>query len=401
MPPSWRPTIGAACSLVLFLPGRRSPSWPPSPGPPRRPLVPPCTRCRCRSTSSTGRPATPPSATTTARVRFAEANRRLTVRPEPARRQAGRGRRDAVLGRASSPRRPTSPAGSTPRVQILLADNPESFLQSAVALNQLGRQQAAILQRRSSRPGRAWRRPATTSPSSAPGPARWPSRSPTQKHAVEAKLAEAKAAARHAEGRPAARSTTRRSTPSAAPRPRVASRSPHRRHPDLQRSGLRPRGGRHQDGVRAARRPLRLRRRRPRLVRLLRPDDVRLDAAGVSLPHSSSAQYSSLRHVVDLRPAAGRPGLLLQPDQPRRHLHRRRPHHPRAAPRPLRRDRAACTRCRSPARRAPKRRCSRRPHDGSGEGRPRPPSMAGCSRTTTRVPRRPTTRGCRQPSPSG
>ena len=46
--------------------------------------------------------------------------------------------------------------------------------------------------------------------------------------------------------------------------------------------------------------------------------------AGVALPHSSSAQYSSGTPVSPRRPAARRPGLLLQPDQPRRHVHRQR-----------------------------------------------------------------------------
>jgi cell wall-associated NlpC family hydrolase len=45
-------------------------------------------------------------------------------------------------------------------------------------------------------------------------------------------------------------------------------------------------------------------RSRSGLVRLLRPDDVLLGAAGVSLPHSSSAQYSVVQHVAisDLQP---------------------------------------------------------------------------------------------------
>ena len=55
--------------------------------------------------------------------------------------------------------------------------------------------------------------------------------------------------------------------------------------------------------------------------------------AGVGLPHSSSAQFGSGPARLLQRPAAGRPGLLLQPDQPRRHLHRQRPDRARRQPR--------------------------------------------------------------------
>ena len=54
--------------------------------------------------------------------------------------------------------------------------------------------------------------------------------------------------------------------------------------------------------------------------------------AGVALPHSSSAQYGSGPHVAVQRPAARRPGLLLQPDQPRRHVHRQRHDRARGEP---------------------------------------------------------------------
>ncbi len=59
--------------------------------------------------------------------------------------------------------------------------------------------------------------------------------------------------------------------------------------------------------------------------------------AGVGLPHSSSAQYGSGPHVACERPAARRPGLLLQPDQPRRHVHRQRHDRARRQPRHRRR----------------------------------------------------------------
>ena len=47
--------------------------------------------------------------------------------------------------------------------------------------------------------------------------------------------------------------------------------------------------------------------------------------AGISLPHSSGAQYGVGRHVGLERPPARRPGLLLLADQPRRDVHRQRP----------------------------------------------------------------------------
>ena len=56
-------------------------------------------------------------------------------------------------------------------------------------------------------------------------------------------------------------------------------------------------------------------------------------AAGVSLNRTSQAQFRNGRAVSQLRPAAGRPRLLLQRHQPRRALRRQRHRHPRPAPR--------------------------------------------------------------------
>ena len=53
-------------------------------------------------------------------------------------------------------------------------------------------------------------------------------------------------------------------------------------------------------------------------------------AAGISLPHSSALQSRMGQAVSPRRPPARRPGLLLQPGQPRGHLHRQRPDGPRA-----------------------------------------------------------------------
>ena len=51
--------------------------------------------------------------------------------------------------------------------------------------------------------------------------------------------------------------------------------------------------------------------------------------AGVYLPHQSRAQYASIPHVDKGAAAARRPALLLQPDQPRGRVPRRRPARPR------------------------------------------------------------------------
>ena len=72
--------------------------------------------------------------------------------------------------------------------------------------------------------------------------------------------------------------------------------------------------------------------------------------AGVGLPHSSSAQYSSGAHVSADATAAGRPGLLLQPDQPRRDVHRQRPDRARRQPRLRCRSSPTSTPCRTSVR---------------------------------------------------
>ncbi len=59
-------------------------------------------------------------------------------------------------------------------------------------------------------------------------------------------------------------------------------------------------------------------------------------SAGVGLPHSSSAQYGCGHAHLRQSAAAGRPGLLLQPDQPRGHVHRQR--HDRERREPVRGD---------------------------------------------------------------
>ena len=53
---------------------------------------------------------------------------------------------------------------------------------------------------------------------------------------------------------------------------------------------------------------------------------------GVGLPHSSSAQFNMGSPVSSSDAPARRPGLLLPPGQPRRHLHRQRPDRARGEP---------------------------------------------------------------------
>ena len=67
--------------------------------------------------------------------------------------------------------------------------------------------------------------------------------------------------------------------------------------------------------------------------------------AGVSLPHSASAQYSALPARAAVHGPARRHHLLRQLRPPRRDLRRRRQHHPRPSPRARRRGpvRLACT----------------------------------------------------------
>ena len=76
--------------------------------------------------------------------------------------------------------------------------------------------------------------------------------------------------------------------------------------------------------------PLRLGRREPRRLRLLRPRRLRLRAGRrlASALHRRSVELR--RSGLAERPPAGRPRLLRRA-RPRRHLHRRRPVHPRAA----------------------------------------------------------------------
>jgi peptidoglycan DL-endopeptidase CwlO len=236
-----------------------------------------------------------------ARVHFAESNRRLTVVKH--RLEAKQAEVDAMqssVGQLASAAYKSG--GLDPTVQILLADDPEAFLQSAVALNQLGRQQSAVLARVvAARQGLASARNDVTQQRSRASALADQIKS--QKHAIEAKLAEAKQllgtlkadqlakydAALHAV---AARGHS------------VASRSRAGNIPSYDG----PASGRASDAIKTAYAQL----GDPYVYGAAGPNAFDCsgltmfawNSAGVSLPHSSAAQYSSLRHVAisDLQP---------------------------------------------------------------------------------------------------
>ena len=117
---------------------------------------------------------------------------------------------------------------------------------------------------------------------------------------------------------------------------------------------------------------------------------------GVSLPHNAAAQYGYGTPVAYSDLAAGRPRLL-QRARPRRHLHRRRAVHPRAAHRRRRQDlepeRARRLRRRPPALVSASAGCSRRSRSGSKSAvdgvRRSSASRYGASASASASPRRP------------
>ena len=237
----------------------------------------------------------------TARVNFTAANRRLIVVKH--RLEAKQAEVDAMqssVGQLASAAYKSG--GVDPTVQILLADNPEAFLQSAVALNQLGRQQAMTLARviaarqglASARNDVAQQRARASALSA---------QIAGQKHSVEAKLAEAKQLLGTLQADQFAKFTA--AVKSVATRGRsVASRSRTGNIPTY--NG--PATGRASEAVKTAYAKL----GDPYVWAAAGPNAFDCSglmmyawaSAGVSLPHSSSAQYSSLRHVAisDLQP---------------------------------------------------------------------------------------------------
>jgi cell wall-associated NlpC family hydrolase len=236
-----------------------------------------------------------------ARVRFAEANRRLTVvKHRLAAKQAEVDAMQSSVGQLAAAAYKSG--GLDPTFQILLADDPESFLQSAVALNQLGRQQSETLARvvAARRALASARNDVTQQRARASALAK---QIATQKHAVEAKLAEAKALLGTLKADQLARYNA--AIHAAAARGHsVASRSRSGNIPSY--NG--PASGRASEAIKTAYAQL----GDPYVYGAAGPDAFDCsgltmyawNSAGVSLPHSSSAQYSSTRHVSisDLQP---------------------------------------------------------------------------------------------------
>ena len=230
----------------------------------------------------------------TARVLFAEATRRLTVvQHRLAAKQAEVDAMTSSVGQLASAAYKSG--GLDPTVQILLAHNPESFLQSAVALNQLGRQQAAILQRvTAARQALASARNDVTQERARSNALA--KQIGAQKHAVESKLAQAKALLGTLKADQLAKYNAAIHAVAARGHA-VASRS---------RSGVMPSyngpaTGRAAQAVKTAYAQL----GDPYVYGAAGPNAFDCsgltmyawNAAGVSLPHSAAAQYSSLRHV--------------------------------------------------------------------------------------------------------
>jgi cell wall-associated NlpC family hydrolase len=236
-----------------------------------------------------------------ARVRFAEANRRLTVvRHRLEAKQAEVDAMQSSVGQLASAAYKSG--GLDPTVQILLADDPESFLQSAVALNQLGRQQAAVLAKVvAARQGLASaRNDVTQQRARASALAK---QIADQKHAIVAKLAEAKQLLGTLKADQLAKYNA--AIHAAAARGHsVASRSRSGNIPSY--NG--PASGRASEAIKTAYAQL----GDPYVYGAAGPSAFDCsgltmfawNSAGVSLPHSSSAQYSSTRHVAisDLQP---------------------------------------------------------------------------------------------------
>ena len=237
----------------------------------------------------------------TARVSYAEANRRLTVvKHRLAAKQAEVDAMQSSVGQLAAAAYKSG--GLDPTFQILLADDPESFLQSAVALNQLGRQQAETLARVvAARQGLASARNDVTQQRARASALA--EQIASQKHAIEAKLAEAKQLLGTLKADQLARyNAAIRAV--AAHGQTVASRSRSGNIPSY--NG--PATGRASVAVKTAYAQL----GDPYVYGAAGPSAFDCsgltmyawNAAGVSLPHSSSAQYSSTRHVAisDLQP---------------------------------------------------------------------------------------------------
>jgi peptidoglycan DL-endopeptidase CwlO len=235
------------------------------------------------------------------RVRLADASRRLTVvKHRLSAKQAEVDSMQSSVGQLAAAAYKSG--GLDPTVQILLADNPEAFLQSAVALNQLGRQQAETLARViAARQGLASARNDVTQQRARASALS--EQIASQKHAIESKLAEAKQLLGTLQADQLAKFTAANRAVASRGRS-VASRS---RTGDIP-SYNGPASGRASEAIKTAYAQL----GDPYVFGAAGPSSFDCSgltmfawsSAGVSLPHSSSAQYSSLPHVAiaDLQP---------------------------------------------------------------------------------------------------
>jgi cell wall-associated NlpC family hydrolase len=236
-----------------------------------------------------------------ARVRRADANRRLTVvRHRLAARQAAVDAMHSSVGRLAAASYKSGGLDNT--LQILLADDPKSFLQSAAALNQLGQHQRDTLARVvAARQKLATSRLVVTQERARATAIN--KQIAGEKQSVEQKLAQAKALL--ATLRPVQRQRLNAATQAASARGRaVASRS---RSGDIP-SYDGPASGRAAAAIKAAYSQL----GDPYVYGAAGPSSFDCsgltmfawNAGGVSLPHSSSAQFSSARRVStgDLQP---------------------------------------------------------------------------------------------------
>jgi peptidoglycan DL-endopeptidase CwlO len=240
-----------------------------------------------------------------ARVRLAQANRRLRiVRHRLQAQEATIAAMQGQVGRLAAASYKSGGVDST--LQILFADDPESFLQSAAALSQLGRQQSdALLKVALARKGLA-----TARLSAAQQRARSEAITAEiaeQKKAVEGKLAQARAllstlkAEQRARLVSIARAVSNRGHAAAS-----RSREPDADLPEPTYDG--PASGRAAEAIQTAFAQL----GDPYAYGAAGPGAFDCSgltmfawgSAGVSLPHSSAAQYSSGRHVSesDLQP---------------------------------------------------------------------------------------------------
>jgi cell wall-associated NlpC family hydrolase len=275
-----------------------------------------------------------------ARVHFADANRRLTVvMHRLVAKQAEVDAMQSSVGQLAAAAYKSG--GLDPTVQILLADDPEAFLQSAVALDQLGRQQAATLARVvAARQGLASARNDVTQQRARAGALS--GQIASQKHSIEAKLVEAKQllgtlkADQFAKYTAAVQAVATHSR-TVASRSRTAdlptasdpgsngpgsndpgsndpgsndpgSNGPGSNGPGTDPTPAGPASGRASDAIKTAYAQL----GNPYVYGAAGPGSFDCSgltmfswgSAGVSLPHSSAAQYSSLPHVAmaDLQP---------------------------------------------------------------------------------------------------